>query len=467
MELSLQSSQLKNYSIRDEVHQGRDYIVVPVVMLVEGVHNSINGGSVLHLLEEFSKLPEAWNGIPVTVNHPQNNQGAYVSANSPQIIDDDTIGIIYNTNIEDGKLKAEAWIDKEKSENLYPELLNTLLSGKPLEVSTGSFTEQEEVIGSKLGENYEAIARGYVPNHLALLPNDEGACNWSDGCGIRANKNGGEKLKNNLELIKEFKVLASKGFSVNELGFRETSSKIQKKLDAMDTDVKFHNLQEVFEDEFVFSVFTQTDENLFKRSYSVNTDETIEFTGEPIPVTRKTEFVEITANKGKEVNAMKQDKSCCPAKVKLLVQSGRFEESDLWLNGLDESALDKLLSDKDKIQVNREEAIEVLKDELSDLDKLVALLSGDAKTAVERGLSLNQEERKGLIEGITANSVGDDRYTADELEAKDTKELKKLAAMVKAPVNYSGVNSGGVNVNSGSNDQDKLLPASRPVPATH
>jgi hypothetical protein len=459
MQFIIQSKQLKNYSIRNEVHQNKDYLVVPVVMLVEGVHKSINSGPVLHLTEEFSKLPQAWDGIPVTVNHPQGNDGDYISANTPQIIDDETIGIIYNTNIENGKLKAEAWIEKEKTEKLYPELLNTILNGKPLEVSTGSFTEYEDSQGQQAGESYEAIARNYTPNHLALLPNAIGACSWSDGCGIRPNK-GGEKLKRNEKILKAIKALSGVGLAVNEIGFRETSSKIQQKLDAMDTDTKFHNLQEVFDDEFIFSVFTQTEENLFKRGYTVNADETIEFTGEPTPVTRIVDFKEVTTNKGEVVNAMSKDtksKSCCPAKVTLLVQSGRFDESDKeWLDNLKEGALDKLLSDKDKIQINRESALKLLKDDLSSPEKLVSVLSGDAKSIVEHGLELNQKERTGLIEHITANAAGEGGLSKEELEAKDTKELKKLAIMFKAPSDFTGLNSGNPTINAV--DDEMLLP---------
>jgi hypothetical protein len=50
------------------------------------------------------------------------------------------------------------------------------------------------------GKKYESVARNMIADHLALLPNDEGACNWKDGCGIRANKrnkqiNKGGKMK--------------------------------------------------------------------------------------------------------------------------------------------------------------------------------------------------------------------------------------------------------------------------------
>lgn len=465
MKLLLQSSQLKNYSIRDEIHQGKDYLVMPVIMLVEGIYSPANGVNTLWLPEEYGKIPKSWNGIPVTVNHPQEVNGIYVPASDPEIIEKETIGIIYNTILENGKLKAEAWIERKKTQELYPELLNTLLSGSPLEISTGSFFELDDNPGEIKGQSYNGTARNFVPNHLALLPNDTGACSWNAGCGIRANK-GGDELKK--EIVTAMKTLNKEGFAIiqcNELGFRETSSKIQMKLDGMDTDVKFHNLQEVFGDEFVYSVFGSSDEQLLKRGYTVNADETIEFTGEPIPVTRSVEFKEITANKGKGVNAMSKEKSksCCPAKVDLLIMSGRFDKTDEWLNDLNESALDKLLSDKEKVQVNRNEALAVLSEDLSSPDKLVSILSGDAKSIVEHGLALNQEERKKLIDHISTNAGGEDGYTAEDLNAKDTAELKKLAGMVKTPADFSGL-SVGSNINT--IQEEGLYPMARPTQKT-
>ena len=69
----------------------------------------VNGSLVL--LEELH--PETWNGVPVTINHPTDERGNYVSANSPDMIAKFEIGRIFNAEIVDGKLKAEAWLDIE------------------------------------------------------------------------------------------------------------------------------------------------------------------------------------------------------------------------------------------------------------------------------------------------------------------------------------------------------------------
>jgi hypothetical protein len=169
--------------VRRETFQGREHIVAPVVMLVEGVHRGL-----YYPADEIALDPHAWNGIPVTVNHPMVN-GVPVSANDPGIIESSGVGQIFNTRW-DGKLRSEAWIDVARAEKVAPEILRALAdgSGAALEVSTGLYTDEDGRSGRWNGKDYRATVRDYRPNHLALLPNGQGACNWADGCGIRLNE---------------------------------------------------------------------------------------------------------------------------------------------------------------------------------------------------------------------------------------------------------------------------------------
>ena len=112
-----------------------------------------------------------------------------VSANDPKIIEASAIGTVFNSRW-DGKLRSEAWIDVERAERIAPEVLRALAegSGAALEVSTGLYTGEDGKAGQWNGKDYRATVRDYRPNHLALLPNGKGACNWADGCGIRLNE---------------------------------------------------------------------------------------------------------------------------------------------------------------------------------------------------------------------------------------------------------------------------------------
>ncbi|MHC4123663.1 MAG: hypothetical protein ACYSSI_08840 [Planctomycetota bacterium] len=183
------------YEIRRETHQGRTHIIVPVIMLKDGVHNG-SRGPLLHLSEEYGRVLDAWNGIPVTLSHPKNANGELVPANSPEMIDNDSVGRVYHTSLNGG-LRAELWIDEQTCAEKSPETLQYINERRPIDVSVGVFSDEEETPGQWNGEAYNAIARNHRPDHLALLPGETGACSWGDGCGIRANQaGGGEKVKN-------------------------------------------------------------------------------------------------------------------------------------------------------------------------------------------------------------------------------------------------------------------------------
>jgi hypothetical protein len=183
------------YTITVKKHQGEKHLVVPVVMMVEGVHAGSHG-PLYHPAEELGKIPESWNGIPVVVYHPEDERGFYVSANSPELVDERVIGRVYNTRFEDGKLKAEAWINENRAAQVAPEILKLLREGKAVDVSVGVFTDDDMIPGEWKNEKYIGVARNHRPDHLAILPNERGACSLEDGCGLGVNENekdGGDK----------------------------------------------------------------------------------------------------------------------------------------------------------------------------------------------------------------------------------------------------------------------------------
>lgn len=183
MEINTYKKVAGDYTIQTKELDGKKHLVVPVVMMVEGVHNG-SRGPLFHSIEELGKIPASWNGIPVTVTHPQKDEN-YISANSPEI---PIVGRVYNTYAEDGKLKGEVWIDEAKIKKISPTALAYIMQGRALDVSVGVFTDEEPTSGEWNGEVYTAIALNHRPDHLALLPGESGACSWADGCGIRVNK---------------------------------------------------------------------------------------------------------------------------------------------------------------------------------------------------------------------------------------------------------------------------------------
>lgn len=192
----------QNYTIREEMLGGRKHLVVPIVMMTEGVHAGSHG-PLYHAADELARFPASWDGIPVAIQHPTDDDGIPVSCNQPGVLDTQMVGRVFNTHMDKGKLRAEAWIDPGLISRIAPETLEYLRQGKPMDVSVGVFTEDDMAAGEWNGERYIGVARNHRPDHLALLPGATGACSWADGCGVRAHqKQGDDEMKNHAGRIK-------------------------------------------------------------------------------------------------------------------------------------------------------------------------------------------------------------------------------------------------------------------------
>lgn len=189
--------------VRVEKLRGDTYLVAPTVLVREGV---LNGGLLTY--EEIEKSVPGWNGRPVTAppaenesGHPRRN-GEFVSANEAEFLESMQTGFLQNTEAREDLatpkgdenprgLVGEAWINLGRTQDisdLAVEAARRMAKGERLEVSTGYFHGIEQTGGMFQGEEYEFEQFDLMPDHLALLPNERGACSWGDGCGApRAN----------------------------------------------------------------------------------------------------------------------------------------------------------------------------------------------------------------------------------------------------------------------------------------
>jgi hypothetical protein len=178
---------------RQEEWNGRQYLVVPLTMLVPGVLPG-SKGPLLYPPDEVRKSPEDWNHIPIVVYHPMKD-GKPVSARSPSILSKHGIGVVFHART-DGKdiLKSEGWLDVEATRRVDKSVLDSVQLGKPLELSTGLFVDDEPAPEGAIfndhrgSRKYVGIARNYKPDHLAILPSGKGACSLADGCGVLINR---------------------------------------------------------------------------------------------------------------------------------------------------------------------------------------------------------------------------------------------------------------------------------------
>ena len=479
---TLSEAGLADYEIREETINHIDYLIVPVVMMVEGVHNG-SKGPMLHKSSELAKSATAWNGMPVVIHHPQDGEGNYISANSPDVINY-AVGKVFNARMDGDKLRADVYLEEQKLLAMSPEAHQSIKEKKPLDVSVGVFSSEVIQEGEWNGETYKAIATNHRPDHLALLPGDVGACSWSDGCGIRVNQQNKPLMEK--EEITVFKKLALE-FVTYATGFQEIMSKIAGKLDSMDDKERYYMLEEVFDGSFIYKVREpQTNElKMYRQNYSILDNQQIEFTGNPVEVQRRVEYITLQRNKGNEdadniINnqneggsKMSDQKSpCLKAKVDALINNKltHFAEADReWLLTQSEDLLNKLepieppkpeKQESAPPTVNREKALEVLN--LKELKDFTQIMPEALRAQVESGLQLREQRRTKLIELIQTNSEKD-TWTDDELKEMSCNMLEKLAKTTgQELVDYSGAGAGnddGKDINNNNDHvEEPLLP---------
>jgi len=280
---------------RTESLEGVKYRVVPMVMLTEGVHAG-SEGPLLYPAEELGKRPVVWNTKPIVLDHPDIG-GRAVSACDPKIISERKVGMIMNTAF-DGRLRSEAWLNEERCNALDGRVLGAVDAGGTVEVSTGVFTDNEETPGEWNGEKYDAIARNYGPDHLAILLDKTGACSVADGAGLNRNAAADtstirERLGNLLEVADENSAYAilnrSKAVVANQLSHDNIRSALRQQLldrfapGDVPSDIW---IEDVYDDFFVYS----DGPTLFRLGYTT-TDTTVSLSDEePTTVVRVTEY---------------------------------------------------------------------------------------------------------------------------------------------------------------------------------
>jgi hypothetical protein len=483
------------YQIRREQRNGREYMVVPVIMMVEGVHNG-SGGPVLHLQSNFSQNPSDWNGAPLTAGHPRSSDGEFVSVTSARP-EHWVVGYVANTKVEDGKLKADAFVDVRRAIAINPEIVNYLNETRPLDVSTGAITRVTVTSGEWQGEAYESVTQEYNPDHLALLPGDKGACSWADGCGIRTNQNEeSNEMSDNKEQIKQG-VGVINGLQSNEAGYLNLVQKVQSMLNRRESESRMYYLKELYDDHFVYKVSDRdrNSETYYKQNYSYNEDndditllegeqEVIQYI-EYRPVQRNQENSDETSNNSdcgcsmkrtkfetnnnqKEIDGMSDSKNTQPSgdvmeKVVSLVNNERthFTKADReWLLQMNEAQLNKFEpSEAPEREITREEALQALSEDLSSTDKLLEIVSDDVKAKVQHGITAYEEQREKLIKSIQANT--EDIWAKEKLEGMDTETLTSIEKSSRK-TDYSGQGPVVTNNSSGheqGGDVEQLLPA--------
>ena len=449
------------YTAETRQYEGVNHLIVPVVMMVEGVHNGSHG-PMFHSIAELGRFPAAWDGRPVVIDHPEVD-GQNVSANQPEIIEQRKIGTVFNTHVVEQKLMAELWLNEEKLRQLSAEVLAAIQRGETLEVSLGMFNDEELTPGTWNGETYESIARNDRPDHLALLPGGRGACSVEDGCGLRVNKKGGNDVTKEewVQTMNDSK----QGHYDNlieanvDQGYKALVDSARQKLDSMDSENSMYFLQEVYPEFLVYEVrLCVGGTKLYKQEYTYNGN--IELKGNPAEVRRNVEYVTLAEGSGMirtkfNINKSKEDSKmadnaegctpCVKKKVDALIahESKKFSETHrVWLETLSEDQLDLMVPTVIEKEVTKE----------------VNALTDAQKAALAYGEKVLKERREKLIKGIQDNMK--DVWTDAELADMNEVQLEKVFISVNKvkveEVDYSVNNAAELQVNECK--EEPLLP---------
>ena len=488
------------YTIRRQHLAGKPHIIVPVVMMVEGVHSGSHG-AILHYAAELEKSFKAWEGIPVTIMHPEVN-GRNVSANSPGV---SVVGFVFNAHMDGTKLRAEAWLDEQKLVAISPLASAYISQGRPLDVSIGVYTEEEPVQGEWNGEYYIAIARNHIPDHLALLPGETGACSWNDGCGVRANKKGGVinkqiqlitlKKKGNDEMtndeIMEEKAQSLLSLQVNRLSINDRLQALSRLVDAMDVKgadgnlIIYHILEEAYDEYVIYRkveagpVPVQGSPEYFKQAYQVTAENEISFVDSPVKVRKEVNFIQINSepqvkrtifSNNKNENQMTETPSpCVIKKVDELIANSllQFTPADKeWLLTVHEVRLDRMTpKEVAPPPVTAEQVTEYLQTNCKTVEEVITLMPAEMKGRVTDALTLQDSSRHKLIETIVTNA-SKGTWTKDELSTMSLEMLTKIYKTVQVNTinaednnvfDFSAMGNLATNRNPKSTDSDDVL----------
>lgn len=169
---------------------GRSYLVIPCIsqVLDKVVHPVNQEFPELVTTESILPFLESRNGRPVVMDHPFID-GDWKFANEPQILEQYAFGHVFNTRVEDGRVKCDLWLDEERANQLGEDAINSIQrikNGEILEVSEGNAALIDpDASGIKDGKKYQGEWLIAATDHLAILPRGvRGACDVDNlGCG--------------------------------------------------------------------------------------------------------------------------------------------------------------------------------------------------------------------------------------------------------------------------------------------
>jgi hypothetical protein len=437
-------------SVRFDTMEGREYLVAPMVMITEGVHNGSNG-PLYYPRSELSKTPEVWNHKPVVVYHPTMN-GLGVSACDPDVITNRKVGVIMNTYFDKktGKLRAEAWLEKERIQEVDPRIAEALSSGEVMELSTGLFTDNELIDGEWNGKNYKYIARNYRPDHLALLPDKIGACSIEDGAGLL-------QLNQSQKTSIEYQLQENFGSDAEIQNVVTSQIAFNSKGGLYKVDCFFNEGNFIIDSETCAEV-TDNDSTDSRTLLGADTMSHIDELVDAIIDNDATAFADDDRDTllglGEEFLAKLQP-----------VENEDSEEEVEAEEVAEADAEEETVEEVSEEVAEAEEAEVAVANEEYTVEDYVANAPPEIRDMLQSGLESHNRDRQALIDVVVGNERN--TFSSDQLNTKPISELKALAALasqevvenseVKPSANYAGAIGSSVAPVANSSEEAPLL----------
>lgn len=288
-------TEVKKDAVSRKSIDGVEHIIVSSSTLPDDI--VMNGG-----LYPADEIAASFNSLELTlapVEHPVIN-GEFLSASDPRAIHDFHAGA-FNVNVrqEGGRVHIDKFINvqealkTERGKRLLDRIdeLETNSQPRPIHTSVGVFLTPEELDKPQTnaaGQDFMWIARDMVFDHDAILLDNVGAAQPSQGVGMAVNKEGQEFE------INQFDLDANQDQSVSELH--------QAVMDAFERSAfKVEWIAELFPDHVIF----ESGENLFDVPFVVDEQGIATIVGIPLTVERNVTFTPKTNHqKGDEMKEM-------------------------------------------------------------------------------------------------------------------------------------------------------------------
>lgn len=413
---------------------GKEYLVAPVSMLVEGVFVG-NQGAIFYGEDELSKYVQSWNHRPITISHPEDAAGNKISGCTPEALEATGVGMILNASWQEKnkKLVAKAYFDVNRLDTVVggQKIKEALEKELPLEVSTGLFVDNEAAAGEYNGKKYEKIAKNFKPDHLAVILYGTGACSIADGAGLLVNKNG-EKPTINPRLLVNAEMSLTKLISEVEKAVRETHE------NGVDPVTGVHDwvyVEEIYEDKIIFG----KNGNWYSESFT-HEDGKVKLLGNLIQVTREVSYKPISLVTNAKVNM---------DKTELIASLGEAHKA--FVEAMTDEQVAALAKYKTDLVANaKAEVVPAEPAKPKTIAEVLEICPADIQASINEALTTNAASRKSLIEVIVANKQN--TFTEAELESFSTVSLNKMAGLV-------------VNAKSEKNDPIFAGGAGQPAPA--